>query len=67
MIMALAISNISMLSGDAAERFVEASKVAFKHCNETDLSDERNARREFESENTRRLESMKENGSWTCL
>lgn len=31
--MALAISNIPMLSGDAAERFVEAAKVAFEHRN----------------------------------
>lgn len=62
--MALAISNIPVLSGEAAVRFVRTAEKNARRRGHIDFSAERKAWRDFESTNARRISKLRESGRW---
>jgi hypothetical protein len=62
--MALAISNIPVLSGEAAIRFVRTAEENARNRGRIDFSVEREMWRNFESENANRVRKLRESGKW---
>ena len=62
--MALAISNIPILSGEAAQRFVRTAEENARHRGCIDFSAERAVWRNFEATNARRIKELRESGKW---
>ena len=62
--MALAISNIPVLSGDAAIRFVRTAEENARNRGSVDFSAKREMWRSFESENATRVRELRESGKW---
>ena len=62
--MALAISNIPVLTGDAAERFVQMAEEAERNRRCIDSSKEREGWRDFERINARDVEIMRKKYAW---
>ena len=62
--MALAISNIPVLRGEAAERFVRMAEEAERNRGCIDFSKEREEWRDFERINARDVEIMRKKYPW---
>ena len=62
--MALAISNIPVLTGEAAERFVRMAEEAERNRGCIDFSKEREEWRDFERVNARDVEIMRKKCAW---
>jgi hypothetical protein len=62
--MALAISNIPVLSGDAAIRFVRTAEKNARNRGSVDFSSKREMWRSFESKNANRVKKLRESGKW---
>ena len=62
--MALAISNIPVLTGEAAERFVRMAEEAERNRGCIDFSKEREEWRDFERINARDVEIMSKKYAW---
>ena len=62
--MALAISNIPVLTGEAAERFVRMAEEAERNRGCIDFSQEREEWRDFERINARDVEIMRKKYAW---
>lgn len=62
--MALAISNIPVLTGEAAERFVRMAEEAERNRGCIDFSKEREEWRDFERINARDVEIMRKKYAW---
>ena len=62
--MALAISNIPVLSGEAAMRFVRTAEENARNRGCIDFSVERETWRNFESRNANRVRELRESGKW---
>ena len=62
--MALAISNIPVLTGEAAERFVRMAEEAERNRGCIDFSKEREEWRDFERVNARDVEIMRKKYAW---
>ena len=62
--MALAISNIPVLSGEAALRFVRTAEENARKRGCIDFSAERKVWHDFESANARRVKELRESGKW---
>ena len=62
--MALAISNIPVLSGEAAVRFVRTAERNARRRGRIDFSAERKVWHDFESANARRVKELRESGKW---
>ena len=62
--MALAISNIPVLSGEAAMRFVRTAEKNARNRGCIDFSAEREIWRNFEASNANRIKELRESGKW---
>ena len=62
--MALAISNIPVLTGEAAERFVRMAEEAERNRGWIDFSKEREEWRDFERINAERVAEMRKKYAW---
>ena len=62
--MALAISNIPVLTGDVAARFVHTAEENARNRGRIDFSRERKMWRKFESANADRVKQLRESGKW---
>ncbi len=62
--MALAISNIPVLSGEAARRFIRTAEANVQRRGCVDFTLVRRDWRDFEADNARRIERLKESGKW---
>ena len=62
--MALAISNIPVLSGEAAARFVRTAEENARNRGSIDFSAEREVWRNFEATNANRVKELRESGKW---
>jgi len=62
--MALAISNIPVLSGEAARRFVRKARENSRKRGCIDFSAEREVWRNFEASNANRIKELRESGKW---
>ena len=62
--MALAISNIPVLSGEAALRFVRTAEENARKRGCIDFSAEREVWRNFEVANAKRIKELRESGKW---
>ena len=62
--MALAISNIPVLTGEVAERFVRMAEEAERNRGCIDFSKEREEWRDFERINARDVEIMRKKYAW---
>lgn len=62
--MALAISNIPVLTGEVAERFVQQAEYNYRHRGSIDFSRQREVCNRFEERNARRIEELKAAGKW---
>lgn len=62
--MALAISNIPILTGDVAEDFVRNAEYNSHEANRTDFTVQRTEWSSFEAENASRINQLKETGQW---
>ena len=62
--MALAISNIPVLSGEAAERFIRSADDGVHRRGRVDFARTRCEWQRFESNNKTRIESLRKSGRW---
>ncbi len=62
--MALAISNIPVLSGEAAVRFIRTAEENARNRGCIDFSTEREVWRNFEATNAKRIKELRESGKW---
>ncbi len=62
--MALAISNIPVLSGEAAMRFVRTAEENARNRGCIDFSAEREVWRNFEAANASRVKELRKSGKW---
>ena len=62
--MALAISNIPVLSGEVAARFVRTAEKNARNRGCIDFSAEREVWRNFEASNANRIKELRESGKW---
>lgn len=62
--MALAISNIPVLTGEVAERFVQQAEENYRHRGSIDFSRQREECHRFELRNARRVEELRTAGKW---
>ena len=62
--MALAISNIQVLYGEAAVRFVRTAEENARKRGCIDFSAEREVWRNFEAANAKRIKELRESGKW---
>lgn len=62
--MALAISNIPILTGEAAEDFVRNAEYNSNEGNRIDFSSQRDRWSAFETENASRINQLKSSGQW---
>ncbi|MCQ2395706.1 MAG: hypothetical protein MJ249_15610 [Kiritimatiellae bacterium] len=62
--MALAISNIPVLSGEVAERFVLAAEEAERNRGCIDFSAQHAIWKDFDRVNEQRIASLKASGKW---
>ena len=62
--MSLAISNIPVLSGEAAMRFVRTAEKNARNRGNIDFSAERKVWRNFEASNANRVKELRESGKW---
>ena len=60
--MALAISNIPVLSGEAAVRFIRTAEENARNRGRIDFSAEREVWRNFEAANASRVKELRESG-----
>ncbi len=62
--MALAISNIPILTGDVAENFVRNAEYNSREAKRTDFTTQRTEWSSFEAENASRINQLKATGQW---
>lgn len=62
--MALAISNIPVLRGEAAAVFIGRAESAFRNRGHIDFSRQRSDSRRFEAQNAERIAELKKTGKW---
>jgi len=62
--MALEISNIPVLSGEAAVRFVRTAEENARNRGRIDFSAEHKIWRNFEATNANRVKELRESGKW---
>ncbi len=62
--MALAISNIPVLSGEVAERFVRSAEEGVHNRGHVDFSQVRREWQDFETANQKRIQALREAGRW---
>ena len=62
--MALAISNIPVLTGEVAERFVLAAEEAERNRGCIDFTEKLLACQEFERRNAQRIAELQSSGKW---
>jgi len=62
--MALAISNIPVLTGEVAERFVQQAEYNYRHRGSIDFSRQREACNRFEERNAQYIAELKASGKW---
>lgn len=62
--MALAISNIPILTGKVAENFVRKANEAEQNKGSIDFSEQRNLWKDFEGKNSQRIKDLKASDKW---
>lgn len=62
--MALAISNIPILTGDVAEEFIRNAEYNSSEVKRIDFSTQRDEWSSFESVNAQRINQLKASGQW---
>lgn len=63
-VMALAISNIPVLTGDVAQEFVSAAEAAERSRGSVDFSKQCEEWKDFDSRNAARIAKMRADGKW---